>query len=284
MGVAAEPVVAEVAEEKPKRADKSKATPLADLVEGNEYAGKITGLAAYGAFVDIGAQSDGLVHISSSRSYADDAASVVKEGDDVTPPTSRPSSAGDEVKVRIIDVDLDKATLGLAMNTYRDPTAPPGRDDAGGESAATRCRAEPGRAGGGQRAAPHGPGDDIWENKDSFNWKDEKRGWTPAYVDAIYAMEGALRRANASDSPTIQRGAWQHDRAVGEHFSSRDAAKAAGQWRALRDAAAALRYPARCSAPASRSPGAASPRLAAAAFGDAKTALFEGTHESGRRF
>ena len=76
-------------------------------------------------------------------------------------------------------------------------------------------------------------------------WSQEKRGWTPAYVDAIYAMEGALRRANASDSPTIQRGAWQHDRAVGEHFSSRDAAKAAGQWRALRDAAAALRYPAR---------------------------------------
>ncbi|KAH8083407.1 mannosyltransferase [Aureococcus anophagefferens] len=74
-------------------------------------------------------------------------------------------------------------------------------------------------------------------------WSQEKRGWTPAYVDAIYAMEGALRRANASDSPTIQRGAWQHDRAVGEHFSSRDAAQAAGQWRALRDAAAALRYP-----------------------------------------
>ncbi|KAH8051213.1 mannosyltransferase [Aureococcus anophagefferens] len=76
-------------------------------------------------------------------------------------------------------------------------------------------------------------------------WSQEKRGWTPAYVDAIYAMEGALRRANASDSPTIQRGAWQHDRAVGEHFSSRDAAQAAGQWRALRDAAEALRYPAR---------------------------------------
>ncbi|EGB02225.1 hypothetical protein AURANDRAFT_69079, partial [Aureococcus anophagefferens] len=76
-------------------------------------------------------------------------------------------------------------------------------------------------------------------------WSQEKRGWTAAYVDAIYAMEGALRRANASDSPTIQRGAWQHDRAVGEHFSSRDAAQAAGQWRALRDAAAALRYPAR---------------------------------------
>ena len=111
--------VAEVAaaEEKPKRADKSKATPLADLVEGNEYAGKITGLAAYGAFVDIGAQSDGLVHISRvSDSRVEDLQAEL--------------SVGDEVKVRIIDVDLDKATLGLAMNTYRDPTAPPrpGRD------------------------------------------------------------------------------------------------------------------------------------------------------------
>ena len=259
--------VAEVAaaEEKPKRADKSKATPLADLVEGNEYAGKITGLAAYGAFVDIGAQSDGLVHISElSASYVDDVASVVKEGDDVTvrilkidsgkkqlslsmkpegaeaPPKKRGGggrqkkagaeelrkyqdadpaefisgtvrtvlewgafvniapgvdglvhisrvsdsrvedlqaelSVGDEVKVRIIDVDLDKATLGLAMNTYRDPTAPPrpGRDDAGGESAAARRARNPDAAGGGQRKPRRmDPGDDIWENKDSFNWKD----------------------------------------------------------------------------------------------------------------
>ncbi|KAH8051214.1 hypothetical protein JL722_10913 [Aureococcus anophagefferens] len=238
-GVAAEPVVAEVAEEKPKRADKSKATPLADLVEGNEYA-------------------------ALSASYVDDVASVVKEGDDVTvrilkidsgkkqlslsmkpegaeaPPKKRGGggrqkkagaeelrkyqdadpaefisgtvrtvlewgafvniapgvdglvhisrvsdsrvedlqaelSVGDEVKVRIIDVDLDKATLGLAMNTYRDPTAPPrpGRDDAGGESAAARRARNPDAAGGGQRKPRRmDPGDDIWENKDSFNWKD----------------------------------------------------------------------------------------------------------------
>ncbi|KAH8083406.1 hypothetical protein JL720_8290 [Aureococcus anophagefferens] len=184
-GVAAEPVVAEVAEEKPKRADKSKATPLADLVEGNEYA---------------------------ALGDADGAASVVKEGDDVTvrilkidsgkkqlslsmkpegaeaPPKKRGGggrqkkagaeelrkyqdadpaefisgtvrtvldrvedlqaelSVGDEVKVRIIDVDLDKATLGLAMNTYRDPTAPP-RRARGGESAASARNG----AGGGQR-------------------------------------------------------------------------------------------------------------------------------------
>ena len=105
--------VAEVAaaEEKPKRADKSKATPLADLVEGNEYAGKITGLAAYGAFVDIGAQSDGLVHISElSASYVDDVASVVKEGDDVT--------------VRILKIDSGKKQLSLSMKPEGEACAP----------------------------------------------------------------------------------------------------------------------------------------------------------------
>ena len=55
------PVVeaAEAAEEKPKRKSKKDATPLDQLVVGDSYDGTITGVAAYGAFVDIGAQSDG---------------------------------------------------------------------------------------------------------------------------------------------------------------------------------------------------------------------------------
>ncbi|KAH8092268.1 hypothetical protein JL720_5236 [Aureococcus anophagefferens] len=369
-GVAAEPVVAEVAEEKPKRADKSKATPLADLVEGNEYAGKITGLAAYGAFVDIGAQSDGLVHISElSASYVDDVASVVKEGDDVT------KKAGAEELRKYQDADpaeFISGTVRTVLEWGAFVNIAPGVDGlvhiSASPTAASRTSGQALRWRRGQRKPRRmDPGDDIWENKDSFNWKgvlaeagvsgasdassgfSEKRGWTPAYVDAIYAMEGALRRANASDSPTIQRGAWQHDRAVGEHFSSRDAAKAAGQWRALRRRAAlrpfsgaasrssaasrragrraarrdafAKRMPATnkryalkaialvfCSfeqvlvlgAVSSRSrpdvllqiPGSVtwpdfwasshSPAFAAAAFGDAATKLFEGTHESGQ--
>ncbi|KAK7247973.1 translation elongation factor [Aureococcus anophagefferens] len=210
-GVAAEPVVAEVAEEKPKRADKSKATPLADLVEGNEYAGKITGLAAYGAFVDIGAQSDGLVHISElSASYVDDVASVVKEGDDVT--------------VRILKIDSGKKQLSLSMKP-EGAEAPPKKRGGGGRqkkagaeelrkyqdadpaefisgtvrtvlewgafvniapgvdglvhiSRVSDSRVEDLQAelsvGDEVKRKPRrmDPGDDIWENKDSFNWKD----------------------------------------------------------------------------------------------------------------
>ncbi|EGB02000.1 hypothetical protein AURANDRAFT_18312, partial [Aureococcus anophagefferens] len=84
--------------------------------------GTVRTVLEWGAFVNIAPGVDGLVHISRvSDSRVEDLQAEL--------------SVGDEVKVRIIDVDLDKATLGLAMNTYRDPTAPPrpGRDDAGGE-------------------------------------------------------------------------------------------------------------------------------------------------------
>ena len=266
---AAPEAAAEAPAAKPKRADKSKAMPLADLVEGQEYEGKVTGIAAYGAFVDIGAQSDGLVHISElSASYVEDVGAVVKEGDAVSvrvlkidtgkkqlslsmkpegsaPPPKRergprkskkagaeelrkyldadpeeyvkgtvrtvlewgafiniaegvdglchisrvsddriedlPShlSVGQEVNVRVIDVDLDKATLALAMNTYRDPTQmpPPRRRPAdageeGGENAAARRARNPGAGGGQRKPRRMDPGDDIWESKDTFDWKD----------------------------------------------------------------------------------------------------------------
>ncbi len=261
------PVVAEeAAEEKPKRKSKKDATPLDQLVVGNSYDGTITGVAAYGAFVDIGAQSDGLVHISElSTEFVSDVSAVVSEGDAVSvrvlkvdeqkkqlslslkpegaaaPPKrggggrrtktagadelrkyldadpqefvegtvrtvlswgafvniaegvdglvhiSRVSddrvedleamlSPGDKVQVRVVEVDLEKATLALAMNTYRDPsTLPPrrGRDDGDGESAAARRARDPDAKFGGQRKPKRrDPGDDIWDNTDDFVWKD----------------------------------------------------------------------------------------------------------------
>ena len=43
-------------------------------------------------------------------------------------------SPGDKVQVRIVDIDLEKGNLTLAMNVYRDASAPPPRrtrDDSG---------------------------------------------------------------------------------------------------------------------------------------------------------
>ena len=95
------PVVAEeAAEEKPKRKSKKDATPLDQLVVGDSYDGTITGVAAYGAFVDIGAQSDGLVHISElSTEFVSDVSAVVSEGD--------------AVSVRVLKVDEQKKQLSV---------------------------------------------------------------------------------------------------------------------------------------------------------------------------
>ena len=85
-------------------------------------------------------------------------------------------SPGDKVQVRVVEVDLEKATLALAMNTYRDPsTLPPrrARDDGDGESAAARRARDPDAKFGGQRKPKRrDPGDDIWDNTDDFVWKD----------------------------------------------------------------------------------------------------------------
>ena len=110
------PVVeaAEAAEEKPKRKSKKDATPLDQLVVGDSYDGTITGVAAYGAFVDIGAQSDGLVHISElSTEFVSDVSAVVSEGD--------------AVSVRVLKVDEQKKQLSLSLKPEGAAAAGAGR-------------------------------------------------------------------------------------------------------------------------------------------------------------
>jgi len=83
-------------------------------------------------------------------------------------------SPGDKVQVRIEEVDLQKGTLALAMNTYREG-GPPRRsnDDGDTESAAARRARDPQAGFGGQRRpSRRDPGDDIWDNTDSFEWKE----------------------------------------------------------------------------------------------------------------
>ena len=113
------PVVAEeaAAEEKPKRKSKKDATPLDQLVVGDSYDGTITGVAAYGAFVDIGAQSDGFVHISElSTEFVSDVSAVVSEGD--------------AVSVRVLKVDEQKKQLSLSLKP-EGAAAPPKRQGGG---------------------------------------------------------------------------------------------------------------------------------------------------------
>ena len=95
---------------------------LADLKPGMLLEGRVSNVAAFGAFVDIGVHQDGLVHVSAlSTKYVKDPREVVK--------------AGDVVKVKVLEVDLPRKRIALTMR-LDDPLAA-----AGGEPAQRRNRA-----------------------------------------------------------------------------------------------------------------------------------------------
>lgn len=68
--------------------------------------GKVVRLETYGAFVDIGAERPGMIHISElARGYVKSAADVVKEGD--------------EVEAVVINVDRKKRQIRLSMKALQ---------------------------------------------------------------------------------------------------------------------------------------------------------------------
>jgi len=80
------------------------ATKWKDIKPGLTLQGKVVRLEGFGAFVDVGAERPGLVHISEmSNDY------VRSPGDVV--------SVGDEVEVRVLDVDRKKRQIKLSMKS-----------------------------------------------------------------------------------------------------------------------------------------------------------------------
>ncbi|MBE0335198.1 RNA-binding transcriptional accessory protein [Paenibacillus sp. 23TSA30-6] len=75
---------------------------IEDLEPGMELQGTVRNVIDFGAFVDIGIKSDGLVHISQLRN------GFVKHPMDVV-------SVGDNVTVWVLNVDLKKGRVGLTM-------------------------------------------------------------------------------------------------------------------------------------------------------------------------
>lgn len=75
---------------------------LEDLKIGTELMGTVRNVVDFGAFVDVGLKNDGLVHISE---LAD---KFIKHPMDLV-------AIGDIVKVRVIQVDVQKQRLGLSM-------------------------------------------------------------------------------------------------------------------------------------------------------------------------
>ncbi len=74
---------------------------LKDLRKGMMLEGCVTNVTKFGAFVDIGVHQDGLVHISElSNTFVKDPSEVV--------------SVGDVVRVKVLDVDLDRKRISLS--------------------------------------------------------------------------------------------------------------------------------------------------------------------------
>ena len=94
---------------------------ISDLKPGMILEGVVTNVAAFGAFVDVGVQQDGLVHVSAmANSFVKDPRAVAKPGD--------------VVKVKVLSVDVPRKRISLTMR-LSDPEgavegARPGRGDA----------------------------------------------------------------------------------------------------------------------------------------------------------
>jgi small subunit ribosomal protein S1 len=73
-----------------------------ELEEGQIYTGTVTRLERYGAFVDVGAERAGLLHVREmSTGYVRDPSELVK--------------VGDEVEVRILNLDRRRRRIDLTM-------------------------------------------------------------------------------------------------------------------------------------------------------------------------
>jgi uncharacterized protein len=113
-----------------------------DLTLGMVLEGTVTNVTNFGAFVDIGVHQDGLVHISSlANKFVEDPHTVVK--------------TGDIVKVKVMEVDLQRKRIALTMRLDEQPGEGPARRSSGSPAPATAKGREAPKRG---NAAPAGRG------------------------------------------------------------------------------------------------------------------------------
>ncbi|KAL9151422.1 hypothetical protein ABFS82_11G050600 [Erythranthe guttata] len=80
-----------------------------ELIPGASFTGKVKSVQPFGAFVDFGAFTDGLVHVSKlSDGYVKDVSTIV--------------SVGQEVKVWVVEANMETGRISLTMRESDDPT------------------------------------------------------------------------------------------------------------------------------------------------------------------
>ncbi|MCG8605902.1 S1 RNA-binding domain-containing protein, partial [bacterium] len=91
-------------DEMPKPILRGDILQMEDLNEGIVLKGTVRNVVDFGAFVDIGLKSDGLVHKSQmSHKYVKNPMEIV--------------SVGDVIDVKVLSVDSDRGRIGLSMLT-----------------------------------------------------------------------------------------------------------------------------------------------------------------------
>ncbi len=89
---------------------------LEELEVGSEVTGRVVRLVDFGAFVDVGAQTDGLLHVSElSSGFVNHPREVLE--------------VGQEVQVRILDVDTERRRLSLSMKELESEPELPVRNE-----------------------------------------------------------------------------------------------------------------------------------------------------------
>ncbi|MDK9737790.1 RNA-binding transcriptional accessory protein [Vibrio sp. D404a] len=110
---------------------------VSDLEPGMILEGVVSNVANFGAFVDIGVHQDGLVHISAlTDRFVSDPREVVK--------------AGDIVKVKVMEVDVQRKRIALSMRMKDEP----GQDNRAQRSSAPRSQGRPSQGGQRRREEP----------------------------------------------------------------------------------------------------------------------------------
>jgi uncharacterized protein len=112
---------------------------VADLKVGMVLEGVVTNVAAFGAFVDVGVHQDGLVHVSAMADrFVSDPHEVVR--------------SGQVVRVKVLDVDVERQRIGLSLRLNDTPQQDRGkRSDRAGTS-----RRDAGNKGRGERNPSRG--------------------------------------------------------------------------------------------------------------------------------
>ena len=124
--------------------DTKKKAPLSSFSAGQTLTGKVVSIMPYGAFVDIGTTTDGLVHVSQlADEFVSDISAVVKVGDDV------------QVRITGIDAEANKISLSMrSENAERKPRASGPSGEGRTQTAGGENRPPQRQGGGGKKELP----------------------------------------------------------------------------------------------------------------------------------